>query len=336
VITIAIFFIFQSLAYNLRDLTGGSEGIFLPIPDWSSNLFNLPFYFLASIFVLLVTLLSWWIRQSKFGLVLLALRDDEDRVLGLGVPAGHYKLGAYVLSATLTGMIGALAIYFVGFVNPSTAFDQGFDLVIVTISFVGGVGTVLGPIVGGLLLEPIQTVLVQQYGVGLHGVNQVLFGGLLLLGILLLPEGIVPSLRKRWMAWLTSHFKLQSQVLKTQVPSFSTTPTNVSVPVELVDEKNVKGLAVTSERSAKVVFTTPHIPGRQSVIVQPSMLVSQKMKAQRLVAFSPQESVPIQEPIKSIPVISWRCPFCHKPFLLRGNTCYCPRCSYTRPLSDVM
>jgi branched-chain amino acid transport system permease protein len=100
VITIAIFFIFQSLAYNLRDLTGGSEGIFLPIPDWSANLFNLPFYFLASIFLLLVSLISWWIRHSKYGLVLLAIRDDEDRVLGLGIPTGRYKLGAYVLSAT--------------------------------------------------------------------------------------------------------------------------------------------------------------------------------------------------------------------------------------------
>ena len=47
VITIAVFFIFQSLAYNLRGLTGGSEGIFLPIPDWSADLVNLPFYFVA-------------------------------------------------------------------------------------------------------------------------------------------------------------------------------------------------------------------------------------------------------------------------------------------------
>ena len=140
VITIAILFIFQSLAYNLRDLTGGSEGIFIPIPDWSANLFNLPFYFLASTLVLLVTFVSWWIRHSKYGLVLLAIRDDEDRVLGLGIPTERYKLGAYVLSAAFTGIVGALAIYFVGFINPSAAFDQGFDLTIVTIPFLGELG----------------------------------------------------------------------------------------------------------------------------------------------------------------------------------------------------
>src|SRR5215471_15939961 len=66
IITIAIYFIFQSLAYNLRGLTGGSEGIFLPIPGWSADLVNLPFYFVASAIVLLVTLVSWWIRHSKY------------------------------------------------------------------------------------------------------------------------------------------------------------------------------------------------------------------------------------------------------------------------------
>jgi branched-chain amino acid transport system permease protein len=334
VITIAIFFIFQSLVYNLRDLTGGSEGIFLPIPDWSVNLFNLPFYFLAGTFVLLVTLISWWIRHSKYGLVLLAIRDDEDRVLGLGIPTGRYKLGAYVLSAILTGIVGALAIYFVGFINPSTAFDQGFDLTIVTISFLGGVGTVIGPIVGGLLLEPIQTILVQQYGVVSTGFNQILLGGILLVIILLLPEGILPSLRKRWGIWQSSRFKLNSQVESIQVPSFAAVTIQVSEPFDLDDKKNMKEQIVSVERSSKAVWTNPYIPGRQSVILQPSMGESQKMKAQRLVPLSPPESMSRQQPIAFDPVISWRCPFCRKPFLLRGNTCYCPRCSYTRPLVD--
>jgi branched-chain amino acid transport system permease protein len=334
VITIAIFFIFQLLAYNLRGLTGGSEGIFLPIPDWSANLVNLPFYFVASTFVLLVTLVSWWIRHSKYGLVLLAIHDDEDRVLGLGIPTGSYKLGAYVLSATFTGIVGAIAIYFVGFINPSTAFDQGFDLTIVTISFLGGVGTVIGPIVGGLLFVPIQTILVQQYGVVSTGFNQILLGGILLIGILLLPEGIVPTLRKRLMMWQASRFKLKSKVVSTQLPSFSAISTHVSESFDLVDDKNVKEQIVSVERSSKVVWAIPHIPGKQSVIVQPPMSVSQKMKAQRLVPLSPPKSISKQVPIAYEPVISWRCPFCRRPFLLRGNTCYCPRCSYTRPLTD--
>jgi branched-chain amino acid transport system permease protein len=334
VITIAIFFIFQSLAYNLQGLTGGSEGIFLPIPDWSADLVNLLFYLVAGTFVLLVTLVSWWIRHSKYGLVLLAIRDDEDRVLGLGIPTGSYKLGAYVLSATFTGIVGAIAIYFVGFINPSTAFDQGFDLTIVTISYLGGLGTVIGPIVGGLLLVPIQTILVQQYGVASTGFDQVLLGGILLVVLLLLPEGIVPSLQKRWRMWQNSRLKLQTQVVGTQIPSFSAISTHVSEPFGFAGEKSMKDHIVSVEQSSNVVWGIPHIPSRQTVILQPSMAVSQKMKAQRLVPLSLSESMTKQEPIAFDPIISWRCPFCRRPFLLRGNICYCPRCTYTRPLTD--
>jgi branched-chain amino acid transport system permease protein len=330
VITIAIYFIFKQLAYNLQGLTGGSEGIFLPIPDWNADLVNLIFYFIASTFVLLVTCVSWWIRHSKYGLVLLAIRDDEDRVLGLGIPTGSYKLGAYVLSATFTGIVGAIAIYFVGFINPSTVFDQGFDLTIVTISYLGGLGTVIGPIVGGLLLVPIQTILVQQYGVASTGFDQVLFGGILLVVLLLLPEGIVPSLQKRWRLWQNS--RLQTKVVGTQVPSFSALSTHVSEPFDLINEKNMNEQITAVERSSRVISAIPHIPSRQTVILQPSLAVSQKMKAKRLVSLSPPESITKQEPIAFNPAISWRCPFCRRPFLLRGNTCYCPRCSYARPL----
>lgn len=334
VITIAILFIFQSLAYNLRDLTGGSDGIFIPIPDWSSNLFNLPFYFLASTLVLLVTLISWWIRYSKYGLVLLAIRDDEDRVLGLGISTGHYKLGAYVLSAALTGIVGALAIYFAGFINPSTAFDQGFDLTIVTISFFGGVGTVFGPIVGGILLEPIQMILVQQYGVVSTGLDQILLGGILLVVLLLLPEGIMPTLQKRWRMWQNSRLELQTQVVATQLPAFSAILTHVSEPFDMINEKNINEQIDSVERSFRVISVIPRIPSRQSVMLPSSMAVSQKMKAQRLVPLSPPESKTKQELIPFNPVISWRCPFCHRPLLLRGDTCYCPRCNYTRSFTD--
>lgn len=334
VITIAIFFIFQSLAYNLRVLTGGSEGIFLPIPDWSTNLYNLPFYLVASTFLLLVTLVSWWIRHSKYGLVLLAIRDDEDRVCGLGIPTGRYKLGAYVLSAALTGIVGALAIYFAGFINPSSAFDQGFDLTLVAVSFLGGIGTVFGPIVGGLLLVPLQTFLVQQFGVLSMGFVQILFGGVLLIVILLLPEGIVPSLRKRWQVWKASSIRMQTQVIATQLPSFAASSSNSSGRHDFVDGKETREQHVASDQAPKKIdkAITP-IPSRHSVIIYPPMAVSQKVKALRLVSLSNSDSMIEQESATFTPVTSWRCPNCRRPFLLRGNICYCPQCGLMRPLA---
>src|SRR5512143_42971 len=72
VITIAMFFIMQLMAYNLRSITNGSTGLSLPIPsEWGGYFFNVPFYYTALVMLLLALGISWWIRNSKFGLGLL-------------------------------------------------------------------------------------------------------------------------------------------------------------------------------------------------------------------------------------------------------------------------
>src|SRR6202007_2702429 len=100
VMTIAIFFMPHLLAQNLTGITNGSTGLVLPIPfDWSGTFYNIPFYYAALVVVLLALAISWWVRNSKFGLGLLAIRDDEDRALGLGVKTGPSKLAAFVIAA---------------------------------------------------------------------------------------------------------------------------------------------------------------------------------------------------------------------------------------------
>jgi branched-chain amino acid transport system permease protein len=193
VITIAIFFIFQLMAYNLRTITNGSAGMSLPIPpaDWNEYFLNDVFYYVTLALTLLALALSWWVRNSKYGLSLLAIRDDEDRALGLGVKTGPYKLIAFVISAFFVGMAGAMYAYFLGSIYPPFAFDALFDVAIALMAFLGGLGTLSGPILGALILEPAQ-----QY--------------LALLVILFLPEGIVPTLSKRWASWKASRATAQS------------------------------------------------------------------------------------------------------------------------------
>jgi len=197
VITIAIFFIFQLLAYNLTGLTNGSIGLGLPIPtDWSGDFFNIPFYYAALAVVLLAIVISWWVRHSKYGLGLLAIRDDEDRALGLGVKAGPSKLVAFVISALIVGMVGAIWAYFVESIYPPSAFDATFDVAIALMAFLGGLGTIVGPILGALLLEPTQQYFTLQFGQS--GFYLVIYGALFLVVLLLLPQGVVPTLRARW------------------------------------------------------------------------------------------------------------------------------------------
>jgi branched-chain amino acid transport system permease protein len=191
VITIAIFFIFQLAAFNLG-FTGGTSGILLPFAPFSPANYNQPFYYVGLIILILTVLLSWAVRRSRFGLQLLAIRDDEDRARGLGVKTERVKLSAFVISAFPVGMVGGLYFYFVGQIFPQFAFDPLFDISLALMGFLGGIGTLTGPLLGALVLESIQQYLTQQFsGTGTY---LIAYGILFLAVILLLPRGVIPTI----------------------------------------------------------------------------------------------------------------------------------------------
>jgi branched-chain amino acid transport system permease protein len=208
VITIATFFIMQLMAYNLRSITKGTAGLSLPIPfDWGGDFFNLPFYYVALAILLLALATSWWVRNSKYGLGLLAIRDDEDRALSLGVKTGVSKLVAFVISAFFVGMVGALHAYFQESISPPFAFDAIFDVAVALMAFLGGLGTLAGPVLGALILVPTQQYFTLQFSS--NGYYLIVYGVLFLAIILLLPEGILPTIRKRWFTWAAARDKTQ-------------------------------------------------------------------------------------------------------------------------------
>lgn len=193
VITLAIFWLFQLSAYNLN-FTGGASGLQLPTPLWSGNYYNFPFYVASAIVLLVSWLLALGVRHSRFGLQLLAIRDDEDRASGVGVRVWPVKMTAFMLSAFVTGMGGALWAYFVGQIFPQFAFDPVFSVSVTLMAFFGGIGTLAGPILGAMLLESIQQYLSLQFSNG--SLYLVIFGGLFLLVLLFMPKGVVPGLAR--------------------------------------------------------------------------------------------------------------------------------------------
>ncbi len=210
VITIATFFILQYLAENLRGLTNGTAGLDLPLPfQWFGSqlglptgaFYNLPFYYVALGLTVVVVLVSWFVRNSKYGLGLLAIRDDEDRALGLGVKTVSFKLSAFVISAIFAGMAGAIYAYYEGTLFPSTIFNPLYDIGIALMAFMGGIGTLSGPVLGALVLESVQLYLGGTLTAGNGGLYLILYGALFLVVILLLPQGVIPSLRALWANW---------------------------------------------------------------------------------------------------------------------------------------
>ncbi len=190
VVTIAIFFIFQLAATNLG-FTGGTSGILLPIAPFSAANYNQPFYYVAFAILIVTVLVAVGVRRSRFGLQLLAIRDDEDRALGLGVKTRRLKLIAFVISAVPIGMVGGLYFYFVGQIFPQFAFDPLFDLSIALMAFLGGLGTISGPLLGAAVLESLQQYLTQTFSSS--ATYLIAYGVLFLAVILILPRGVIPG-----------------------------------------------------------------------------------------------------------------------------------------------
>jgi ABC-type branched-subunit amino acid transport system permease subunit len=191
VVTIAIFFIFQLAAINLG-FTGGTSGILLPIAPFSAANYNQPFYYVALVILILTVLVSWAVRRSRFGLQLLAIRDDEDRALGLGVRTRRVKLTAFVISAIPVGMVGGLYFYFLGQIFPQFGFDPLFDVSLALMAFLGGLGTIVGPLLGAFVLESLQQYLTQTFSGS--GTYLIAYGVLFLAVILVVPRGVVPGI----------------------------------------------------------------------------------------------------------------------------------------------
>jgi branched-chain amino acid transport system permease protein len=207
VVTIAIFFIFQLMAYNLA-FTNGNGGVSTPFAQWDPSTYNNPYYYAAFIIAVGAIALAWLIRGSRFGLQLLAIRDDEDRARGLGVRAMGVKLSAFVISGFVTGLVGGLWILFIGQALPESAFNPAYDLTIALMGFLGGFGTVWGPVLGALILEPLQLEVTQRFTSGYESL--IILGGLFLLVILFLPRGILPT-GKEWATTLRARWERRGQ-----------------------------------------------------------------------------------------------------------------------------
>ncbi len=181
IVTLTLLFVVQTLAFNLHRITHGSQGLSMPGPSFS--LYERPFYLGVLAIFALATFIVWHVGRDKLGLMLFAIRDDEDRARGLGVRATRVKILTFAVSVGLTAMIGAVWAYYI---DPLVMIGSILPV------FLGGIGTVWGPVLGAFILLPAQQWLAYRYGASelyLIGYAAVFLGIMLLL-----PQGILPSI----------------------------------------------------------------------------------------------------------------------------------------------
>ena len=197
-VTLAFAEVFRVLA-NSSEVTGGAAGMLLPLRIGAGNLqFSDRATFLALVVALtvLVLCLVQWIRGSRFGAQLVALRENEEAARALGVDVLAVKLKAICLSGAITATAGVLYLQYFLFIDSNIAFGTWISVEVLLAAIVGGLGTVLGPVVGALALHGLGELVKTLVG-QLPGIDLAVYGAILVVAVAFLPGGLVGLVRRR-------------------------------------------------------------------------------------------------------------------------------------------
>jgi branched-chain amino acid transport system permease protein len=194
-----------ALANYSDRLTGGPRGILIPFRAGFSNMIFVErwkYALLMFAFMAIVVLITVWLRRARLGHYLMAVRADEDAAGAAGLNVLNVKLQGMALSAFLTGIGGGLFAMYVRVIDPPTLFslpDIGVKFAL--IALIGGIGTIIGPVVGALLIVPLENFLRGWLGGEIPGGHLIVLGAVLVVAALFLKRGVVGAVlaaARRW------------------------------------------------------------------------------------------------------------------------------------------
>jgi branched-chain amino acid transport system permease protein len=173
-------------------------------PTVPRNVFDLSFvsampYYYLFLAVLVITLaITWWMTNSRMGFYLRAIKDSERAARSLGAPAARTKLYAYMLSAGLTSVAGALYAMMFGFVDPESGLGILISVKILIMAALGGAGLLFGPLVGAAILVPLEELSNSLLGGKGAGLTFVVYGAIIVLISRFQPGGLLALALRLW------------------------------------------------------------------------------------------------------------------------------------------
>jgi branched-chain amino acid transport system permease protein len=183
--------------------TGGGVGLMLPLAESAANLqfgSRKGYVSLALGFVVAAGVVTAWLRHSRFGAQLQAVRDNEDAARAVGVDPWAVKLGAITLSGGFMGAGGAFYVQVFQYIDPAIAYGPASSVEALVAAIVGGMGTLWGPVLGAVVLHALAEGTRNLFG-NLPGLNMVIYGAVLILIVMFLPRGLAGAgqhVRRLW------------------------------------------------------------------------------------------------------------------------------------------
>ena len=201
-VTLAFAEVFRIVATSVP-FTGAGVGMMVPLREGFANMqfdSRRGYATLILAFVVLALLVTCWLKNSRFGAYLQAVRDNEDAARAVGVDAFRTKLVAIVISGGFMGVAGAFYVQVFQYIDPSIAYGAHTSVEALVGAIVGGLGTLWGPIIGALALHLLADLTRNLFG-QLPGINMVIYGGVLVLMVMFAPRGlggVGQSIRVLW------------------------------------------------------------------------------------------------------------------------------------------
>jgi branched-chain amino acid transport system permease protein len=164
------------------EIAGKNIGLILPLFRGDTL-----FYELSLILLVAATATVAWIARSRFGVGLVAIREDEDAAQVMGINTTMYKVAALTVAAFFSALAGGIHAYWITFIDPASAFDPSLNVRMVIMTLFGGPGTVLGPVLGAFVLSAVSEVLASQA----TGVASLFYGIVIVAAVVFMPKGLL-------------------------------------------------------------------------------------------------------------------------------------------------
>lgn len=161
------------------------------------------YYYLALALLVVTTGVAWWVKRSRIGSYLTAIRENEQSAQSLGIDTHRHKRRMFAVSAFLSGLYGTLFVQSNFIFTPEGTFGLNVIVYSVVFPIAGGVTTVFGPILAGLFLYPIASLLKSMFGSALPGIDNVVYGLVIIVMIQFTPDGLYPAVKSKIASWLS-------------------------------------------------------------------------------------------------------------------------------------
>ncbi len=192
--TIAIPTCLFYLSKYLKSLTQGSEGIALIFEPGIANMMfrsKMPWYYLTLMSLVIVLGMLQWIKRSKLIYYFLAIKEDEISAAAAGINPVYYKQIALTISVIFISMTGSFYVFYVQYISPTEAFDVNKGIYWAMLSILGGNETIVGPVLGVLLIEFINAIMKNFIGGWWGPFSNIIYGGILIAMTFWKPEGLI-------------------------------------------------------------------------------------------------------------------------------------------------